>query len=61
MSFPDRTGIVRLPIGVSSWSMVLKDIGAAINQCVRRERTGAVVFINSQSLKLSTFPVTRTG
>jgi len=40
---------------VSTWSMVLREILAAINQCVRRRHRGAVNFINSQSSRLSTF------
>lgn len=55
MSFPDRTGVVQNPIGVSKWSLVLRNISEAINQCVRRKRRGAVDFILGQSPMLSVF------
>jgi hypothetical protein len=45
LSFPDRTNFVPRPMNALAWSMVLKDILAAINLCVRREHHAAIDFI----------------
>lgn len=55
MSFPDRMGVVRNAIAVSTWSIVLKEVRDAINQCVRRRHQGAIGFVNGQSPMLSDF------
>ena len=55
MSFPDRFSIVRRPTFVSSWVRILEQVLYAINTCVRRKKSGAVVFVEGLLLDCLSF------
>ena len=55
MSFPDSYFVVRRPIFASSWIWILEQVLHAVNTCVRRKQSGAVVFVKGLLLDCLSF------